>query len=62
MGLQEELKMIEAKIRDIYVKEIQPLEDIRQKIQEQINNEEVDVVVNEDTITTIKLKYEKSVI
>ena len=54
--------MIEAKIRDIYVKEIQPLEDIRQKIQEQINNEEVEIVVNEDTITTIKLKYEKSVI
>ena len=57
MGLQEELKMIEAKIRNIYINDIQPLEDIRQKIQEQINNEEVDVVVNEDTITTIKSKY-----
>lgn len=57
MGLQEELKMIEAKIREIYKNEIQPLEDIRQKIQEQINNEEVEVVVNEDTITTIKSKY-----
>lgn len=57
MGLQEELKMIEAKIREIYKNEIQPLEEIRQKIQEQINNEEVDVVVNEDTITTIKSKY-----
>jgi len=57
MGLQEELKMIEAKIREIYKNEIQPLEEIRQKIQEQINNEEVEVVVNEDTITTIKSKY-----
>jgi len=57
MGLKEELKMIEAKIREIYKNEIQPLEDIRQKIQEQINNEEVEVVVNEDTITTIKSKY-----
>lgn len=57
MGLEEELKMIEAKIRSIYINEIQPLEDIRQKIQGKINEQKVEVIVDDVEVENIKSKY-----
>jgi len=57
MGLKEDLKVIEMKIREIYVDEIQPLEDIRKEIQRQINDEKI--TVDMTTIDTVKAKYKQ---